>query len=112
MAARAARLAGALRERLGVESGDRVAHLGANSPELLDLVFACARLGAILVPLNWRLAPPEHDYILDRCRPRVLFAEPEFARGGAVLYGPEYGALLSDAPTAEATPRDDAALLL
>ena len=112
MAARAARLAGALHDRLGVMPGDRVAHLGTNSPEFIDLVFACARLGAILVPLNWRLAPPEHDYILDHCRPRVLLAQPEFARSGAVLYGPEYEALLADATPFEAEPPDDAPLLL
>jgi fatty-acyl-CoA synthase len=41
---------------LGVERGDRVAFLGYNHPELLYALFACARLGAILVPLNWRLS--------------------------------------------------------
>jgi fatty-acyl-CoA synthase len=112
MAVRAAHLAGALRDRLGVEPGDRVAHLGTNSPELLDLVFACARLGAILVPLNWRLAPPEHDYILDHCRPRVLFAERELARSGAIFYGAEYEALIADAAPFEAEPRGDVPLLL
>jgi fatty-acyl-CoA synthase len=112
MAARAARLAGALRDRLGVGPGDRVAHLGTNSPELIDLVFACARLGAILVPLNWRLAPPEHAYILDHCRPRALLAEAEFARSGAIVYGAEYEALLGDATPFEAPSRDDLPLLL
>src|SRR5690606_16001886 len=59
------RLATMLKHELGVGRGDRVAHLGYNSPELLDLLFACARLGAMLVPLNWRLAAPEHLYILE-----------------------------------------------
>ncbi|MEM7346044.1 MAG: AMP-binding protein [Chloroflexota bacterium] len=53
-----------LKWQLGVGRGDRVAHLGYNSPEMLHLLFACARLGAMLVPLNWRLATPEHLYIL------------------------------------------------
>ncbi|MBT6429066.1 MAG: AMP-binding protein, partial [Rhodospirillaceae bacterium] len=63
---------------LGVGRGDRVAHLGYNSPELLELLFACARLGAMLVPLNWRLAPPEHVWILQNCEPRAVLAEADF----------------------------------
>ncbi|MGH8746284.1 MAG: AMP-binding protein, partial [Burkholderiales bacterium] len=45
---------------LGVGRGDAVAYLGLNHPAVLVLLFACARLGAMLAPLNWRLAPPEH----------------------------------------------------
>ena len=78
MAARIARLARALRSGLGIGAGDRVAHLGLNSPELLDLVFASARLGAIVVPLNWRLAPPEHRYMLADCSPKAVLVEPDF----------------------------------
>jgi len=77
-AGRIGRLAGMLASELGVGAGDRVAHLGYNSPDFLDLVFACARLGAIVVPLNWRLAPPEHLYILRNAGASVLLAEPEF----------------------------------
>ena len=73
-----ARLAGALAQDLGIRAGDRVAHLGYNSVDLLLLVFACARLGATLVPLNWRLAPPEHAFILDHADASALLAEPEF----------------------------------
>jgi fatty-acyl-CoA synthase len=72
------RLAAMLKHGLGVGRGDRVAHLGYNSPELLDLVFACARLGAMVVPLNWRLAAPEHLYILQNAAVSVVFAEPDF----------------------------------
>jgi fatty-acyl-CoA synthase len=72
------RLAAMLKHGLGVGRGDRVAHLGYNSPELLDLVFACARLGAMVVPLNWRLAAPEHLYILENAAVSVVFAEPDF----------------------------------
>ena len=78
LAGRIGRLAGMLQHELGVQPGDRVAHLGLNSPELLDLAFACARLGAILVPLNWRLAAPEHLFILHDCGAGVLLVEPEF----------------------------------
>jgi fatty-acyl-CoA synthase len=72
------RLASALAARCGVGRGDRVALLGFNGPLVVELLFACARLGAIFAPLNWRLAPPEHREILLRCRPKVLFVESEF----------------------------------
>ncbi len=77
-AGRIRRLAAMLRGGLGIGRGDRVAYLGYNSPELLDLVFACARLGAMLVPLNWRLAAPEHTYILGNAEPSALLVGPEF----------------------------------
>ena len=77
LAERIENLAGAL-AGLGVERGDRVAQLGYNSPEIIDLLFACARLGAIMVPLNWRLAGPEIAYILDDSEPKVVVTEPDF----------------------------------
>ncbi|OFZ84116.1 MAG: feruloyl-CoA synthetase [Betaproteobacteria bacterium RBG_16_66_20] len=70
--------AAVLAER-GVGRGDAIAWLGMNHPAVLVLLFACARLGAMLAPLNWRLAPPEHARVLADCPPRVLFAEPAFA---------------------------------
>lgn len=76
--ARIRRLATALRSGLGIQPGDRVAHLGYNGPELLDLLFACARLGAMLVPLNWRLAAPEHAWILNDCGAKAVLAEGDF----------------------------------
>lgn len=65
---------------LQVDKGDRVAWLGYNNPQMLVLLFALARLGAILVPLNWRLTAAEHRTILEDCSPRLLFCEPEFER--------------------------------
>ncbi|MCP5367832.1 MAG: long-chain fatty acid--CoA ligase [Hyphomicrobiales bacterium] len=79
MADRVARLAGILRHRLEVRRGDRVAVIGYNSADTLVLLFACARVGAVFLPLNWRLAAPEHEYIVNDCTPRALFAGPEFA---------------------------------
>lgn len=73
-AARGARVLGAL----GVGPGDRVILLAENGPVHLDLLFGCARLGAILVPLNWRLAPPELALLLDDAAPRVLVWGPGF----------------------------------
>ena len=103
------RMAGALAE-LGVASGDRVAHLGYNSPLFLVLLFACARLGAILVPLNWRLAAPEHRVILADAEPALLLYEAEFAEHAARLGAAralglaELAAALAAAPERAADP--------
>ena len=56
----------------GVRRGDRVAWLGLNHPDLLALLFAAARVGAVLAPLNFRLAPPEWDAVLADCAPRCV----------------------------------------
>ena len=71
-------LADSLANQLDVSRGDRVAYLGLNSPEIIVLLFACARIGAVLAPLNWRLAAPEHIYMLKQAEPRALFVTPEF----------------------------------
>ncbi len=73
----AARVAGGLR-RLGVGPGDRVATLAMNGLPLLELLFACGRLGAILVPLNYRLAEPELCWIGRNAEARLLFFEEAF----------------------------------
>ena len=78
MWARVRKMAALLRHGLGLRRGDRIAFLGYNSPEMLVLLFACARAGMILVPLNWRLAPPEHAFMLDNCGAAALFCEPGF----------------------------------
>ncbi|MDB5511189.1 MAG: putative ADP-producing CoA ligase, feruloyl-CoA synthetase [Enterovirga sp.] len=75
---RIARAASGLAHQLGVRAGDRVAVLAHNHPDTLVLLYACARLGAMLVPLNWRLAEPELAWILDDAAPRVLFADAAF----------------------------------
>ncbi len=77
-AGRIDRLTAVLRHRLGVQRGDRVAWLGYSRSEALTLLFCCARLGAIFMPLNWRLAPPEHRPMLDDAGPRALFVETDF----------------------------------
>ena len=60
-----------LRE-LGVQAGDRVACLSFNSWEMLVLLLALARLGAMLAPLNYRLAAAEWDQLMVDCQPRLL----------------------------------------
>ena len=69
---RVRRAAGLLRE-LGIGRQDRVATLTMNCHEFVELFYATAEVGAILVPLNWRLAAPELDYQIRDAGARVLF---------------------------------------
>jgi fatty-acyl-CoA synthase len=78
-AARIVAAARALKSQLGVGRGDRVAILAANHPDYLVLLYACARLGALLVPLNWRLAVAEQMFILADASVKALVVEEAFA---------------------------------
>ena len=62
----------------GVEKGDRIGILGQNSLEYLYLYGAAAKMGAIMLPINWRLDPEEIEYIISDGTPKVLFVSPEF----------------------------------
>ncbi len=72
---RVAAAAGGLRA-LGVRRGDRVAILSMNRAEYVETLFAAARLGAIAVPLNWRLTAPELAFQVADSEPAVLLADP------------------------------------
>lgn len=89
-------------EARGVGLGDRVAVLAPNGFDVLDLWFACGRLGAIFQPLNWRLAPPELRAVLDDTRPSLLIAAAALA--GAVA---DRGPVLLDRWAAEVAAADD-----
>jgi fatty-acyl-CoA synthase len=67
-----------LAERMGVRRGDRVAALAMNCVELLDLWFACGKLGAVFQPLNWRLTAVELAALVADARPAVLVYGPDF----------------------------------
>lgn len=67
------RLANALLE-CGLQRGDRVALISENAPEYVEWFFALAKMGAIAVPINVRLAPEEIHYILRHAGIRGLFA--------------------------------------
>jgi len=69
----------ALKAECGVGRGDRVAILSLNRPDYLVLLYACAKLGAMLVPLNWRLAVAEQLFILSDAGVKVLVLEEGFA---------------------------------
>jgi fatty-acyl-CoA synthase len=68
------RLAATLRAQ-GVCQGDRVGFLGLNQPLFLETLFAAARLGAVFVPLNYRLTGPELGYIIDNAGVHTLIAD-------------------------------------
>jgi len=69
---RTRRLAAVLTDEFGVGRGDRVAVLAHNTTNCLEVQFACAALGAIMVPANWRLTLRELDYIWSDCKPSVI----------------------------------------
>ena len=69
----------ALKSELMIGRGDRVAVLAVNHPDTLVLLYACARLGAMLVPLNWRLAVQEQLFILTDASVSALVVEEAFA---------------------------------
>jgi len=70
-------LAHALRDS-GVRPGDRVCSLLMNGHEQLELIFAVAKLGAIFLPINYRLTVPEIEYIVKDSGARTLFFHDEF----------------------------------
>ncbi len=74
MAGRAAALAGGLHAR-GVGAGDVVGLLSYNCTEFLETIFAANFLGAIAMPINWRLAPPEVRFILEHSEARALVCD-------------------------------------
>jgi fatty-acyl-CoA synthase len=76
-AERARHLAGALRQA-GVKAGDRVAFLSLNCHRLLEAYYGVLEAGAVLLPLNIRLAPDELAYILNDANAKVLFLEKDF----------------------------------
>ncbi len=65
--------------RLGVKKGDKVALLLTNSPEILEGCFAAFKIGTLAVPLNFRLAGKEIEYILIQSEASVLILDGEFA---------------------------------
>ncbi|KQR53620.1 AMP-dependent synthetase [Leifsonia sp. Leaf336] len=90
------RVATLLRHR-GITAGDRVAFLGENSPEFLEVLFAAARIGAVFVPVNTRLAPPEIAHVLRDSGARLLVHEPEFAERIELIAADAPPTLVTDA---------------
>lgn len=70
----------------GIGRGDRVAYLGKNTPVYFELLVAAAKIGAVITPINWRLAGPELTYVINDCQARILFAGGSFCDQVASLF--------------------------
>ena len=106
--ARVGRAAGTLAE-CGVTHGDRIAVLCRNRIEAFELLFACARLGAIFVPLNWRMPAAELAPLIGDARPKVLFHGVEDADAARALSHPVAVSLDATTPDGYAARCDAAA---
>ncbi|MEW8969520.1 MAG: long-chain fatty acid--CoA ligase [Mesobacillus sp.] len=73
----------------GVKKGDRVALLAPNGISYFDLLFACGKIGAIFVPLNWRLSLDELAYIIKDCEPRLLAFHSNFTKEVTMIWDEE-----------------------
>ncbi len=98
------RLTGAL-AKLGIGQGDRVALLAPNCAEYFELQFACGRLGAIMLPLNWRLTVPELEYILGDSTPKLLVHDKCLRRAGEGTVEEACSRSTLNAPTAPTSAR-------
>ena len=63
----------------GICSGDRIAYLGLNSSDVVEIFFATLRIGAVYVPLNFRLTAPELSFIIGDCSPSAIFYDRDFS---------------------------------
>jgi len=61
----------------GLKAGDRIAYVGKNSDHYFELFFGAGKMGAVITPVSWRLAPPEVQYIVSHCDAALVFAGPE-----------------------------------
>ena len=98
-----------LHARFALERGDRVAALARNHVDLVVLHLACARMGAILAPLNWRLSDVELATVVEDCAPALVVGDDQLGRlptrrAQATL--DQIGTLLDAAPPAPAEPTD------
>ncbi|TDC94568.1 long-chain fatty acid--CoA ligase [Actinomadura sp. 7K507] len=95
--AECARVAAALSE-LGAARGDRVAYVGVNHPAFVAVLFGCARIGAVMTPINWRLTGPEIQFIVEDSGAKFLVYDTAF--------GPAVESIAADLPGTELIPND------
>ncbi|MEH6568735.1 MAG: AMP-binding protein [Halioglobus sp.] len=110
------RLSNALVGQLGLSKGDRVAVLSKNAIEYMEIYYACARVGMIAQPINWRLGPQEMVRILEDGSPSVVISSDEYGEQVGQIKGQtdishwlnfgaggdgSYGALLKGSPSSE-----------
>ncbi len=72
---------------LGLQKGDRIAWIGKNSDLYFTLFYGAARVGIVMVPIGWRLAPAEWEYIVNDTKAKLLFTGTGFDGVGELLAG-------------------------
>jgi fatty-acyl-CoA synthase len=102
---RVARVTAHLQSTWGVQPGDRVAWLGFNHELQLVTLVACARLGAVFLPLNFRLAVPELQQVMQDAQPRLLVHDSHHADTACALQGADLQHTHHDSLIATASPR-------
>jgi len=65
-------------QALGVEQGDRVAYIAPNTHSHLEAYYAVPQIGAVLVPINYRLQPNDFEYIINHCGAKVVCVHPDY----------------------------------
>jgi fatty-acyl-CoA synthase len=85
---RVAAVAAVLVDGFGVQAGDRVAMICENDVRVFEVQFSCMRIGAIMVPLNWRLALPELALMVRDTEPRLLFHDEAWRHVAEQLAAP------------------------
>ncbi len=105
---RVERVTGHLQSSWGVQAGDRVAWLGLNHELQLVMLVACARLGAIFLPLNFRLAVPELQQVVSDAHPRLLVHDTPHAPAAQSLQCDRLQHTHHDTLIADASPRGQA----
>lgn len=93
----------ALLSQRGIRKGDAVAYLGENSPQFIQVMFGAMQLGAVFVPVNTRLAPPEIAHVLTDSGTRALIHDPEFAERIAAVV--DVGGIAHRIETGDGTPQ-------
>ena len=82
---RASRFGEFIRDEWRIKKGERIAILAYNSSNYMEVLYGCAKVGVILVCLNWRLAIPELEYIIKDCTPRSLIYDLDFKKAAYAL---------------------------
>lgn len=65
-------------QSLGVVPGDRVAYIAPNTHYHLEAYYAVPQIGAVLVPINYRLQPNDFEYIINHCGAKIVCAHPDY----------------------------------
>jgi len=73
--------------RAGIEQGDRLGVVAQNSDEFMILYGAAAKIGAVVLPVNWRFQQDEVEYVLNDCSPKFVFAGPDYRQTAAEAAG-------------------------